>query len=278
MAFDKFASSQSGEGDLTETLLPDTNNGERSVMISRRRRFGNFTVFLVLQVCCLGIYTAAFFSLMPKAGRVNLVYSPAAGAVKLEKVRFNATLVIESPYNGPPSDEVDAAWTALLDNMNIAVPKSDLDRVGTASIRIPGTDNMYFAGLSVFHELHCLKRLRQYTWKDHYFPDMSAEDERLNRLHTDHCLEILRQAAMCRADISLFTLQWSEKTTQPRADFSQEHECVNFDAIFQWAGRHRVDAGKPGLLVHPIHGPAYPDGTSSKIGATEDMSPTVIES
>jgi hypothetical protein len=137
--------------------------------------------------------------------------------------------------------------------MNIAVPKTDLSRVGSTSIRIPETD-MYFAGLGVFHELHCLKRLRQYTWKEHYFPDISENDERLNRLHTDHCLEILRQAIMCRADISLFTLQWSEDSLHPRADFSQEHECVDFEAIFEWAGERRVDAGKPGLLVHPKFG------------------------
>lgn len=40
--------------------------------------------------------------------------------------------------------------------MNIAVPKSDLDRIGSHSIPITDTDNMYFGGLSVFHELHCI--------------------------------------------------------------------------------------------------------------------------
>lgn len=59
---------------------------------------------------------------------------------------------------------------------------------------------------------------------------------------------------MCRADISLFTLQWSEDSLTPRADFSQEHECTNFDAINQWAKERRVDAGKPGVLTHPLHG------------------------
>lgn len=84
-------------------------------------------------------------------------------------------------------------------DMNIGVPKSDLDKIGSRSIPIPGTD-LYFAGLSVFHELHCIvshswpvdrvlltcikKRLRQYTWKDHYFPNITVENERLNRLHT----------------------------------------------------------------------------------------------
>ncbi|KND87851.1 hypothetical protein TOPH_07439 [Tolypocladium ophioglossoides CBS 100239] len=273
--------------ETTDALLPESKIGDASVLAGNRPRAfrGNLTCFFVLQLFLISIYTTTFFTLRRGACEASLVYSPAASAVKLERVRFNATLVIESPYNGPPSKEVDAAWAAIIDNMNIAVPKSDLDRVGAASIRIPDTDNMYFAGLSVFHELHCLKRLRQYTWKEHYFPNMSANDERLNRLHTDHCLEILRQAAMCRADISLFTLQWSEDSLLPRADFSQEHECINFDAIYRWAGERRVDAGRPGILTHPLHashitpntGVAFPDGKGDKVGGSEDMSPVVVE-
>lgn len=40
--------------------------------------------------------------------------------------------------------------------MNIAVPKSDLDKIGASSIAVPNTEDEYVAGLSVFHELHCL--------------------------------------------------------------------------------------------------------------------------
>lgn len=40
--------------------------------------------------------------------------------------------------------------------MNIAVPKSDIEQIGATSIPIPDTNDMYFAGLSVFHELHCI--------------------------------------------------------------------------------------------------------------------------
>lgn len=42
--------------------------------------------------------------------------APARSAVKREKIRYNATLIIESEFNGPPSTEVDAAWTNLLDS------------------------------------------------------------------------------------------------------------------------------------------------------------------
>ena len=40
--------------------------------------------------------------------------APAEEALVYEKVRFNATLVIESPYNGAPNPEVDEAWDKLL--------------------------------------------------------------------------------------------------------------------------------------------------------------------
>ncbi|KAK0613276.1 hypothetical protein B0T14DRAFT_556935 [Immersiella caudata] len=269
------SASRSSDEDITQALLPDSKIEDATTTVARRHGRGNIIRFVTLQFFLISIYTTIFLALR-SGDRDHLVYSPAASALKFEKIRYNATLVIESAYNGPPSPEVDAAWTALLDNMNIAVPKSDLDKIGSTSIRIPNTST-YFAGLGVFHELHCLKRLRQYTWKEHYFPNITPNDERLNRLHTDHCLEILRQAIMCRADISLFTLQWSEDNLHPRADFSQEHECVDFQAVFEWAGKRRVDAGAPGLLVHPKFGVAYPNGTSSKIGGSEDVSATIVE-
>ncbi|CAD6576148.1 MAG: hypothetical protein ASARMPRED_007619 [Alectoria sarmentosa] len=215
----------------------------------------------------------------PKEFRSSADYSddssPAEEAIKYEKWRFNATLVIDSPYNGPPGEEVDEAWRELLHNMNMPLPGSDLRRLGTTSIPVPDRDDTYIAGMSVFHELHCLKRLRQYNYRDHYFPNITADEERLNRLHTDHCIDVLRQGIMCHADISLFTLQWSRDSLMPRADFSGEHECRNWGAINERAGERRIDLSVPGLLVHPFRGVAFPDGKGSLIGGSEDRSPTV---
>lgn len=41
-------------------------------------------------------------------------------------------------------------------DMNIIVPATDLEKIGTTSIPIPGQSGNYIAGLSVYHELHCL--------------------------------------------------------------------------------------------------------------------------
>ena len=43
--------------------------------------------------------------------------------------------------------------------MNIAVPTSDLDKIQASSLQVPDEPGMSIAGLSVFHELHCLVRL-----------------------------------------------------------------------------------------------------------------------
>lgn len=70
----------------------------------------------------------------------------------------------------------------------------------------------------------------------------------------DHCIEVLRQGVMCRGDISLVTIRWQESNRLPVADFTAPHECVNFDAINEWARERRINAMQPGLLVHPTLG------------------------
>lgn len=127
-------------------------------------------------------------------------------------------------------------------------------------------DDAYWVDLSVTHELHCIKRLYQYFHKEAYFPSLSPEDEELNFMHTDHCLEILRQAAMCHADISLIPMQWSAHSPVPEADFSVPHKCVNWEKLRMWTRDHSIDVMKPGFLQHPILGPAFPDGSNKGIG------------
>ncbi|KAH8677622.1 hypothetical protein BX600DRAFT_545367 [Xylariales sp. PMI_506] len=258
-------------------LLEDLNrseerfDGDESTQAPRTTRTP-WAAFFCLQIALLVLYTFVFFWLRQSVHYIHLVYSPASSAVKYEIIRFNTSLIIDSPFVGPPSTTTDAAWAKLVNNTMIAVPKSDLSRIKSTSIPIPDTDDMYFAGLGVFHELHCLKRIRQYIWKEHYFPNLSENDERLNKLHTDHCIEIIRQSIQCHSDTSLFTMHWSEGEPEPQADFTQEHACIDFAAINAWAQERRIDASKPGLLVHPKFGVVYPEGESSKIGATDDVS------
>ncbi|PMD34953.1 hypothetical protein L207DRAFT_436684, partial [Hyaloscypha variabilis F] len=98
------------------------------------------------------------------------------------------------------------------------------------------------------------KRLRKYMYPEYYFPQLSQEELRLNRMHNDHCIEVLRQGVICRGDISLVTIQWQASQKLPVADFTAPHECVNFDSLNDWARERRINAMEPGLLVHPTLG------------------------
>ncbi|KAJ6784909.1 hypothetical protein PWT90_02382 [Aphanocladium album] len=198
-----------------------------------------------------------------------LVYSPALEAVKMEVTEFQGQLRIISPYQGEPSDELDQAWTDLLQYSNVWVSGEELSKINKTSIPVPGEEDKYWVELSVVHELHCIKRLRQYLHKDYYFPNRSAEDQRLNYLHTDHCLEILRQSVMCHADTSMITMTWEPTSKFPAADFQNVHECKNWDALYEWQKERSVDMMKPGFLVHPTLGVPFPDGQYHGVGAAD---------
>ena len=59
---------------------------------------------------------------------------------------------------------------------------------------------------------------------------------------------------MCRGDISLVTFVWSQDQRLPVVDFTRPHECVEFNSLNEWSGKHSVDIFDPGLLYHPTLG------------------------
>ena len=99
----------------------------------------------------------------------------------------------------------------------------------------------------------------------------------LTVMYKDNCIDVLRQAILCRADISLFTLQWSEAETMPRADFSHKHECVDWETLNAWTAKRSIPDEKMRNLKHPLYGSAFPEGHGSRLGASEDYSAAVVD-
>ncbi|KAI0886730.1 uncharacterized protein GGS22DRAFT_199093 [Annulohypoxylon maeteangense] len=223
-----------------------------------------FTSYTIVYVMLIkhGIITA-------KSSCKHTIYSPAYEAVVKEPMEFQGQLRIISPYQGPPSPEVDMAWKELLQYSNIRVSGEDLRKVNKTSIPMPGENDSYWVELSVVHELHCIKRLRQYWFNDYYFPNITEEEHRLNWLHNDHCLEILRQSVMCHADVSMITMAWTSTSVFPAADFQNVHECTNWDILYEWQKERSVDLMQPGLLVHPELGVPFPEGHYDGVGAAD---------
>lgn len=118
----------------------------------------------------------------------------------------------------------------------------DLGQSRTAR-RIEDDEGGHYALVEVFHQLHCLNLIRQYTWKDYYArhpeivnaPADLLTSEVESRMHVDHCIEALRLALMCHGDTTPYLVM--DDASAPlgiKADFSAHHKCRNFSALQEW--------------------------------------------
>lgn len=138
---------------------------------------------------------------------------------------------------GFPDDEMDQRWLDLYDcKSNIknllvcvcvhstkktktktlsltvgisAISKAEAQQLADPTIAIPGTTDKYLVQLEVFHNLHCLNDLRKllYPERYHMLEKATLKNGTIDRnsfgfRHWDHCIDSLRQALMCNADIS----------------------------------------------------------------------------
>lgn len=88
-----------------------------------------------------------------------------------------------SNFAGPAPDlSIDKAWGDLLRPMNMRFTEREFrESVQAKSVELLQSGG-YLAWLGVFHELHCIKMLRQWTYRAHYHSDKTeAEMEHLAR-------------------------------------------------------------------------------------------------
>lgn len=160
-----------------------------------------------------------------------------------------------SSYIGEPGPENEKAWHDLMDSMGIRVTAEELAVHNQQSVPLP--NGGYLAWLGVFHELHCVKLLRHWSWRDYYpeFANMTAFEQAHNMVHIDHCIEILRSSALCRADTeALSVFKWNEKSPKPIFDTKRvDHRCVNWDSLMSSSYVDRVVTKEEmDSLVNPL--------------------------
>jgi hypothetical protein len=84
----------------------------------------------------------------------------------------------------------------------------------------------------------CLKD--QNTWFASILVSHLMQSNRNGDLHSiDHCIEMLRIDAMCKADVTPFFIEM--EPTAPlgyRADFSVHQKCRNYEKLQQWTLDH----------------------------------------
>ncbi|KAK6074248.1 hypothetical protein SCUP234_08298 [Seiridium cupressi] len=208
------------------------------------------TVFFILYVC-FTIIALFMYSLHSSTARMDTLTLDGAH-LALRQQRF--ILSEESPYAGLPSTDIDRAWTKLLDHINIRVSNRELTSLNQTSVQLPNGQGS-LVWMDVSHQLHCVvssycptitpptwayianifqKYLRQWIYRDYYHPEVGPEETPHWLLHTDHCLDLIRQALMCRADTSLMTFQWEADRREPMIKLeSPEHVCVDWEDLME---------------------------------------------
>ncbi|KAK7471275.1 hypothetical protein VKT23_002683 [Stygiomarasmius scandens] len=167
------------------------------------------------------------------SARQVLVYSPAKDIATGQLVTFDLSPEKPSRYRDNPSDEVDSIWR-------------DLYRAGISYLKPEEKENLQLAGedaekiaerpdkliqLAVFHDLHCVNKLRQRLHQDYY----TASSLLLGTWHMDHCIDALRQTIMCASDITPIAWRWNYARGMIMRDASVVHQCRDFDKVKEWA-------------------------------------------
>ncbi|PVH96579.1 hypothetical protein DM02DRAFT_534899 [Periconia macrospinosa] len=158
-----------------------------------------------------------------------------------------------SPYAGGPSDEVDDAWHTLMSSISVRVTQEELEHNGNhrESVALPvGGGNMVWLG--VFHQLHCLKMIRQMNYRDHYFSNQTEKAAKDMEVHINHCIEQLRQAVMCQPDTSFTTFVWTHSDPKPVLDVRRfERKCVDWSYFMEGVSSRVVSFEEVDELVNP---------------------------
>jgi hypothetical protein len=209
--------------------------------------------------------------------------------ISTKTVKFNGTLFPQnspSIFRQPPSDEVDKAWEEISVLGAIGISKEHVERLGRDSSRAVTApsewnlgDQNYLAYVDVFHQIHCLDTLRKAAHYDYYFRDEFGTEGPSNGhwIHLSHCTHMLLQNLMCNADVDLFTYRWVEGQSHPYPDFSNNHQCRDFSAVFKWTKDHALDIEKSRAYLKPENAVSEPEPGSFEGAADWAFKPAHAE-
>ncbi|KND86886.1 hypothetical protein TOPH_08479 [Tolypocladium ophioglossoides CBS 100239] len=245
---------------------------------------------LALLFHCTMLLLYALFSVAVWSGPCRYpraqLYTPAQNFVqtRIQVINDGPRAIDESPYVGSkPKEAIGAAWdhllrctihcslckatvstlltTAIVHNFRFS--EEEMRKMNKTSIGF-ARGGGYHGMMAVFHELHCLVRpghqaylniklIRRAIHKDEYYKEKG---------HNEHCIDILRMAAMCRADTSIYPYFWSDSNRYPNPKWERRHECVDWEKLEEFLEARRVDIFVSNMLVHPkyVAGPSFPGG------------------
>ena len=173
-------------------------------------------------------------------------------------------------------------WSVV--DSNIRLSADELARLGETSTPLQDSSGDYLGSLGkgetshllkgmltiadVYHELHCVDYIRKYVHSDYYtLPNVIGASHidhvgkyiqsygswQWELTSADHCIDMLRQLVMCKADISVMTFSWHPHVPGPWPKFELNHECRNWDNINMWARERAIIEGDLEIILRPKH-------------------------
>ncbi|PWY86576.1 hypothetical protein BO94DRAFT_586161 [Aspergillus sclerotioniger CBS 115572] len=146
---------------------------------------------------------------------------------------------------GPPSEEGDEAWDRIVQVGPFELRTEDFPSSNLTSY-LNNLDQPQLAHFGVFHQLHCLKTLWQYTYFDYYKSQNKIFQlpEQDIHSHLDHCVDFLRQALMCQSDTSIITFHSAEGYDLPVPSYEVPRTCSDFESIRTWVLDRKIDLSR----------------------------------
>ncbi|KAJ4470469.1 hypothetical protein J3R30DRAFT_1221843 [Lentinula aciculospora] len=224
------------------STIPDGDEtGQTTIEETRKTGSTHIVYYLVIIFQTLIIIALALRALRdpPKSNvfrddrRQILVYSPAKDVAIGQPVSFNLSPEDPTMYRDAPSVNVDEIWRDLY-----KAGISYLTHEEQTNLQLVGADAKVIAGrpdkliqLAVFHDMHCVNKLRQRLHQDYY----TEPSLLLGTWHMDHCIDALRQTVMCSGDITPIVWRWDDAKATAMRDASMKHQCRNFNKVKDWA-------------------------------------------
>ncbi|KAI2637707.1 hypothetical protein GGS26DRAFT_424480 [Hypomontagnella submonticulosa] len=221
----------------------DLKDSPWAVPDKSRRRVLRFSLILnaVLSVLCI-LLSGRLIQISSQAGKQNIgdkqtaePYSPANAIIEYE---HRSMVANDTRFTGYPGAKWEQSMHELLAGTLIRISEDELRRHGSESIALK--DGGYAAGLGVGHDLHCVKKIKQWIYREHAYPNLAPDGEEFEtiRFHADHCLDFIRQGLMCRLDFSMYTLTWGDgERGLPGHLYHRTPDvqrCVNWDKAHNW--------------------------------------------
>ncbi|WPG99840.1 Hypothetical protein R9X50_00266000 [Acrodontium crateriforme] len=165
-------------------------------------------------------------------------------------------------FVGPPSPEIDQAWEELVGDRYFKLLDSEVQFLDQ-DIELPLVEQLpvwkgavneagSYGGIDMMHSLHCVNSLRKALSSDYYAgTEMLLLPGETMRLHLDHCLEQLRQQALCYADTTAVTLKPiitdlddGRKMLTMLGETERLHVCRDAEPILNWVREQARTRGR----------------------------------